>query len=51
MAAHKDPDNTLILETTPGTIVIALRTDLAPGHAERLKLLERDEVYRDREVV
>jgi peptidylprolyl isomerase len=43
--AHKDPENTLILETAPGTIVIALRTDLAPGHAERLKMLARDKFY------
>jgi len=43
--AHKDPENTLVLETTPGTIVIALRTDIAPGHAERLKMLARDKFY------
>jgi peptidylprolyl isomerase len=43
--AHKDPENTLILETAPGTIIIALRTDLAPGHAERLKMLARDKFY------
>src|SRR6202044_2021380 len=29
-----DPENALILETTPGQIVIKLRTDVAPGHAE-----------------
>ena len=43
--AQDDPENTLILETTPGTIVIALRTDVAPGHAERLKMLARDKFY------
>jgi peptidylprolyl isomerase len=42
-----DPDNTLILETTPGTIVIRLRTDVAPGHAERLKQLARESFYDD----
>ena len=47
MAAHKDPENTLVLETTPGTIVIALRTDVAPGHAERLKMLAREKFYDD----
>ena len=42
MAEQKhDPENTLILETAPGKIVIALRTDVAPGHAERLKKLAR----------
>jgi peptidylprolyl isomerase len=42
---HDDPENTLILETTPGTIVIKLRTDVAPGHAERLKKLAREKFY------
>ena len=26
-----DPENTLILETTPGRIVMKLRDDVAPG--------------------
>ncbi len=42
-----DPHNTLILDTTPGRIVIKLRTDVAPGHAERLKQLARDGFYDD----
>jgi peptidylprolyl isomerase len=42
---HDDPENTLILETAPGTIVIKLRTDVAPGHAERLKKLVREKFY------
>ena len=42
-----DPDNALVLETTPGTIVIKLRPDVAPGHAERLKLLAREGFYDD----
>jgi peptidylprolyl isomerase len=47
MAEHKneDPENTLILETTPGTVVIKLRTDVAPGHATRLKQLAREKFY------
>ena len=46
MAEDKnDPENTLVLETTPGTIVIKLRTDIAPGHAERLKKLAREKFY------
>ena len=40
-----DPENALILETTPGQIVIKLRTDIAPGHAERLKKLAREGFY------
>jgi peptidylprolyl isomerase len=42
-----DPDNTLVLDTTPGRIVIKLRTDVAPNHAERLKQLARDGFYDD----
>ena len=40
-----DPDNTLILETTKGRVVIELRPDLAPGHVERIKALARDKFY------
>ena len=40
-----DPQNTLILDTTEGPIVIALRNDIAPNHAERLKQLARDGFY------
>jgi peptidylprolyl isomerase len=42
-----DPGNTLILEATPGTIVIKLRNDVAPQHAERLKQLAREGFYDD----
>ena len=42
-----DPHNTLIIETTPGRIVIKLRGDIAPKHAERLKLLAREGFYDD----
>jgi len=42
-----DPQNTLIVETAPGRIVIKLRTDVAPQHAERLKLLARERFYDD----
>lgn len=43
--AQSDPQNTLVLETTKGQIVIRLRADLAPRHAERLKTLARDGFY------
>ncbi len=42
-----DPHNTLIIETTPGRIVIKLRDDIAPKHAERLKQLAREQFYDD----
>ena len=45
MAAIKDPENTLILETTQGRVVIALRPDLAPGHVAHIKKLAREGFY------
>ena len=42
-----DPENALIVETTRGNVVVALRTDVAPAHAERLKLLARERFYDD----
>ena len=40
-----DPENTLILDTTKGAVTIALRPDLAPQHAERLKTLAGEGFY------
>jgi peptidylprolyl isomerase len=34
-----NPEDTLILETTKGTVKIAMRPDLAPNHVERIKEL------------
>jgi len=45
MADIKDPENTLILETTKGKVVIAMRPDLAPKHVERIKTLAREGFY------
>jgi peptidylprolyl isomerase len=45
LPAGLDPQNTLIITTNIGRIVIKLRTDLAPKHAERLKQLARDHFY------
>ena len=47
LPAGAEPENTLVLDTTPGRVVIKLRTDVAPGHAERLKLLAREQFYDD----
>jgi len=47
LPAGADPENTLVLDTTPGRIVIKLLTDIAPGHAERMKLLAREQYYDD----
>jgi len=45
MANEADPENTLIIETTKGRVVIALRPDLAPKHVERIKTLAREGFY------
>jgi peptidylprolyl isomerase len=47
LPAGADPQNTLVIDTTKGRIVIKLRTDLAPKHAERLKQLARDGFYNN----
>ena len=36
-----------MIDTTKGRIVIKLRTDLAPQHAERIKLLAREGYYNN----
>ena len=45
MAEIKDPENTLIMETTKGRVVIAMRPDLAPNHVARIKELARQHFY------
>ena len=37
--------NAIVIDTTQGRIVVKLRTDLAPKHAERMKQLARDKYY------
>ncbi len=45
MAAIKDPENTLIIETTKGKVVIEMRPDLAPDHVAHIKKLAREGFY------
>jgi peptidylprolyl isomerase len=40
-----DPQNTIFLDTAHGRVVIKLRADLAPKHAERIKTLAREKFY------
>ncbi len=47
LPAGLDKQNTIVIDTTKGRIVIKLRTDLAPEHAERLKLLAREGFYNN----
>jgi peptidylprolyl isomerase len=42
-----DKANAIVIDTTKGRIVIKLRTDLAPQHAERLKQLAREGFYNN----
>jgi cyclophilin family peptidyl-prolyl cis-trans isomerase len=44
-AAGGDAQNTVVLDTSKGQVVIRLRNDLAPKHAERMKTLARDKFY------
>ncbi len=43
--AYKDPENTILLETTKGDVVIELYPDLAPEHVNRIKELAREGAY------
>ena len=45
LPAGADPQNTLLIDTTQGRIVVKLRNDIAPGHAARLKQLAREGFY------
>ncbi|WP_420415418.1 peptidylprolyl isomerase [Roseibium sp.] len=45
MADYKDPENTLLMETTQGSVVIEMRPDLAPNHVARIKELVREGFY------
>jgi cyclophilin family peptidyl-prolyl cis-trans isomerase len=45
LPAGLDPQNTVYLETPHGRVVIKLRPDIAPKHAERIKLLAREKYY------
>ncbi|MGX1322929.1 cyclophilin family peptidyl-prolyl cis-trans isomerase [Bradyrhizobium sp. USDA 377] len=47
LPANLDKANALVIDTTKGRIVIKLRTDLAPQHAERLKTLAREGYYNN----
>lgn len=40
-----DLENTLVIETTKGRVVIELRPDLAPNHVARVKELAREKFY------
>ncbi|RYE08709.1 MAG: peptidylprolyl isomerase [Hyphomicrobiales bacterium] len=45
MADYKDPENTLLIETTQGSVVVEMRPDLAPNHVAHIKKLAREGFY------
>ena len=45
MAEIKDPENTIVMETTKGKVTIQLLPDVAPGHVARIKELAREKAY------
>ena len=47
LPAGLDKANAIVIDTTRGRIVIKLRPDLAPQHAERIKQLARDGFYNN----
>ena len=47
LPAGLDKQNAIVIDTTKGRIVIKLRPDLAPRHAERIKQLARDGYYNN----
>jgi peptidylprolyl isomerase len=47
LPANLDKKNAIVIDTTKGRIVIALRADLAPKHAERIEQLAREGFYNN----
>lgn len=45
LPAGADPQNTILIDTKHGRIVIKLRNDIAPQHAARIKQLAREKLY------
>jgi Peptidyl-prolyl cis-trans isomerase (rotamase) - cyclophilin family len=43
--AYADPENTLVIETTKGNVVIEMRPDVAPNHVAHIKKLAREGAY------
>ena len=45
LPAGLDKQNAIVIDTTKGRIVVKLRPDIAPQHAERIKQLAREKFY------
>ena len=40
-----DPENTLLIDTSKGRLILEMRPDMAPKSVERVKLLAREKIY------
>ena len=47
LPAGLDPQNTILIDTNYGRVIIKLRNDLAPNHAARIKQLAREGYYNN----
>src|SRR6202158_5245291 len=47
LPANLEKQNAIVIDTTKGRIVVKLRTDIAPKHAEQIKLLAREGFYNN----
>ena len=47
LPAALDPQNTVLIDTKYGRVIIKLRNDIAPKHAERIKRLAREGFYNN----
>lgn len=47
LPAGLDKANAIVIDTTKGRVIVKLRPDLAPQHAERIKQLARDGYYNN----
>ena len=47
LPANLDKANAIVIDTTKGRIIVKLRADLAPKHAERIKQLAREGYYNN----
>lgn len=47
LPANLDRQNAIVIDTTQGRVVVQLRPDLAPKHAERIKQLVREGYYNN----
>lgn len=47
LPAGLDKANAIVIDTTKGRVIVKLRADLAPQHADRIKQLARDGYYNN----